>query len=154
MTKSCSALTRNIFKSGGGGVEKLFLFIHFHMCINQASKQLVEFHSRENTPHQSRIWHGQGTGLYLLPVNPLAIQCVHLYHCRLTIDLYVFCSFFVYLSHLFIIAYCTVDFLLYKLETRAFLCSITFSEHLPEASIPYCRLTKSFHFLRLCASRE
>ena len=94
--------------------------------------------------------------LQRISVAILAIQCVHLNHCRLTIDcmflLYLFLCLLISFNHLFIIdfvpqAYSYTNTA--RLETRAFLCSILVSEHLPQASIPYCRLTKCFC---LCAS--
>ena len=97
----CSS--QNIFKrgrGGGGGGEKSFVFyLYFYAFTlllpppNKASKQQVVSQNRENVQRcHNKAEFGKVKALdYLLQwfsMAPLAIQCVHLNHCRLTIDSY------------------------------------------------------------------
>ena len=99
----------NFLKSrgeGGGGIDKY--------PKDATSKQDLA---------RSRHWN-----TYLLQrfsMAPLALQCAHLKHCRLTFHLYMFLCFYLF-TLLIIIDYYMVDLLFTntaRLETRAFLCS-------------------------------
>ena len=124
-----------------------FCFHIYHPRVRQANNKWcsrVEKMSRDAMPHQSkkclvmphqsRIWHGQGTGLPTAS-GPTGHRMCPFESLQITINLLLFVYLLVCLSLLIVwqtFSYTNTA----RLETRAFLCSIT--------SIPYCRLTKSF----------
>ena len=80
------------------------MFLFMHRCSRV-----------EKMPHQSRIWQGQGTGLPTASEPTGHTVCPFESLLLLFVFFVFFCSLlFMYLPHLFIIAYCAVDFILYK----------------------------------------
>ena len=107
LAKQCSSqkfLKERVCVCGGGIVCMCNAFAS--TWITQEQQQVMS-QSTENV-QRCHIKAEFGKVKVVSCCQSLAIQCVNLNHCRLTINLYT--SF----SHLFIIDYCTVDLLLYK----------------------------------------